>query len=150
MRAQDDEAHIVNTASIAGVAPLDSRSIGVYATTKAAVVAFTEVLRWELEPDAIGVSMLLPGRTPSRLSYAARNRPDEFGGRVAEEEEADLEARFRRTLGDLKYVQPIENGRALAQGVRENRLYILADPERRNAPEERSARMSQDFDTAEM
>ena len=148
MRAQADESHIVNTSSIAGIAPLVSGENAVYASTKAAVAVFTEVLRRELEPDGIGVSMLLPGRTPSRLQYSARNRPDEFGGRVVEEER-DPEARFREATVKVKHLQPIENARALVQGVRDNRLYIMADPERRDGPETRNARMSGDFDAAE-
>jgi NAD(P)-dependent dehydrogenase (short-subunit alcohol dehydrogenase family) len=148
MRKQSGGAHIVNTASIAGVAPLDSESIGLYAASKAAVVAFSEVLRRELEPEGIGVSILLPGRTPSRLGHAARNRPDEFGGRISDVP-ADAEAQIRNAVRDLGLTEPIENGRALVRGVLANRLYIMADAERRSAPEARFRRMVEDFDAAD-
>ena len=146
MRAQGGEAHIVNTSSIAGMAPLDSQGLAAYSASKAAVAAFSEVLRRELEPERIGVSVLLPGRVPTtRISQAARNRPAELGGPAP----ADPAQTARRAaIAELKTMEPIEVARKVVLGVRANRLYILADPERRNAPEGRHRRMSEDFDAS--
>src|SRR5207248_11307899 len=61
MRAQQVPCHIVNTASIAGL--ISPPGLGVYRTTKFAVVGFTEALYHELAAQAphVGVSLLLPG-----------------------------------------------------------------------------------------
>jgi NAD(P)-dependent dehydrogenase (short-subunit alcohol dehydrogenase family) len=84
MRAQGGEAHIVNTASIAGLAPNDSPNQGVYSPTKAAIAAYSEVLREELAPDRIGVSVLLPGRVANtNLKYSEERRQQKFGGPIA-------------------------------------------------------------------
>jgi NAD(P)-dependent dehydrogenase (short-subunit alcohol dehydrogenase family) len=51
--------HIVNTASMAAFLP--AAGTGPYTTTKFAVVGLSEVLRAELAPHEIGVSVLCPG-----------------------------------------------------------------------------------------
>lgn len=72
-------AHIVNTASVAGLLafPLG----GPYNAAKAAVVALTETLCLELATQAphVGVSVLCPGATRSRITTSGRNRPAELG-----------------------------------------------------------------------
>ncbi len=52
---------------------------GLYTATKHAVLGMSDVLRAEL-PDHVGVSVLCPGLTVSRLWDAASQRPDRFGG----------------------------------------------------------------------
>jgi NAD(P)-dependent dehydrogenase (short-subunit alcohol dehydrogenase family) len=52
-------AHIVNTASMAGLLP--SAGLAAYSTTKAAVVGLSEALDIELAPQGIGVTALCPG-----------------------------------------------------------------------------------------
>ena len=51
--------HIVNLASMAAFAP--QRGLGLYATSKAAVFMFSDVLRAELHPAGVGVSTICPG-----------------------------------------------------------------------------------------
>lgn len=57
--------HIVNTSSMSGMVA-DGPGLGGYAPSKAAVIAMSEVLRMEMEPYGIGVSVLCP-------SYVATN-----------------------------------------------------------------------------
>ena len=57
--AQDRPAHIVNTASMAGLVP--AAGLGAYSATKAAVVGLTEALDIELRGTRIRVSALCPG-----------------------------------------------------------------------------------------
>lgn len=73
MIAQEGEAHIVNTGSIAGLVTFPER--GIYAATKYAVVAISETLRAELAPHDIGVTVVCPGSVRTRILDAARNRP---------------------------------------------------------------------------
>jgi NAD(P)-dependent dehydrogenase (short-subunit alcohol dehydrogenase family) len=70
-----EEAHVVNTASVAGLLPFPMG--GPYNSAKAAVVALTETLYLELAEIAphVGVTLLCPGATRSRFPDSARNRP---------------------------------------------------------------------------
>lgn len=65
--AQGKPAHIVNTASLAGL--LASPFLAAYTVTKQALVALSEVLHHELVASgaAIGVSVLCPGPVASRI-----------------------------------------------------------------------------------
>ena len=76
LRDQGTPAHIVNTASVAGLwsgIPF----IGPYAVSKVGVVSLSETLRDELraEGTAIGVSVLCPGSVSTNVTESARNRP---------------------------------------------------------------------------
>ena len=72
MRAQrDQEAHIVNTASITGVAH-GSRPYGV---TKAAVIALSEAAQQELMSagvEHVTVSSLIPAEVSTRIRFLGR------------------------------------------------------------------------------
>lgn len=64
MRARG-EGHIVNTASMAGL-EINPR-LGAYTASKFGVVGMTEVLRKEMEPHNVGVSVLCPGMVSTGL-----------------------------------------------------------------------------------
>lgn len=61
--------HIVNTASAAGLFPAVGMSS--YSTTKYAIVAFSQQLRWELAADGVGVTVLCPGVLKTGIGTAA-------------------------------------------------------------------------------
>jgi NAD(P)-dependent dehydrogenase (short-subunit alcohol dehydrogenase family) len=71
-----DEGHIVNTASVAGLfaAPF----MGPYSASKFAVVAISETLFHELAMagSKVGVSVLCPAWVRTRIHESARNRPE--------------------------------------------------------------------------
>jgi NAD(P)-dependent dehydrogenase (short-subunit alcohol dehydrogenase family) len=73
MIAQRAEGHIVNTASMAGL--IASEGLGVYNTTKYAVVGLSETLQKDLRRHEIGVSVLCPMGVTTRIRQSARNRP---------------------------------------------------------------------------
>ena len=79
MRAQDSEAHIVNTVSMAGLRLNEVIPLGVYSASKHAAFAYSESLRDELAAEGIGVSALCPGGVDTLIGEAGRNRPDQFG-----------------------------------------------------------------------
>ncbi len=81
MLQQDNECHIVNTASMAGLFPGDAR-FGIYSITKHGVVALSESLEMSfMQMGAkIGVSVLCPGIVNTRIIDCERNRPAEFCG----------------------------------------------------------------------
>lgn len=62
-------AHIMNTASMAGLVPM--ANVGAYVASKFASVGFTMVLRKELGGTDIGVSLLCPGTVATRLNVTA-------------------------------------------------------------------------------
>jgi NAD(P)-dependent dehydrogenase (short-subunit alcohol dehydrogenase family) len=127
MIEQNAEAHIVNTASMAGVAPCHaSHGLGCYATSKAAVIAYSEVLRAELSSHRIGVSMLLPGTVATTgLTQSERNRQERFGGPV--------QPGPRRPMPPGRNnMEPIEVAKKVIHGIRANRMLIMADPSRRD------------------
>lgn len=75
LKAQD-EGHIVNTASVAGLfaAPM----MGPYTVSKFGVVALSETLFHELRMvgSNVGCSVLCPAWVRTRIHESARNRPD--------------------------------------------------------------------------
>ncbi|OGK91561.1 MAG: hypothetical protein A2W08_14960 [Candidatus Rokubacteria bacterium RBG_16_73_20] len=73
MIAQKEPAHIVNTASMAGL--IASQGLGVYNTSKYAVVGLSETLAKDLRPYGIGVSVLCPMGVSTRIGESERNRP---------------------------------------------------------------------------
>ena len=68
--------HVVNTASMAAF--LTAPGSGPYATSKFAVAGLTEVLRAELAPHGIGVSLLCPG--PFRTGIWGDDETSDPGG----------------------------------------------------------------------
>jgi NAD(P)-dependent dehydrogenase (short-subunit alcohol dehydrogenase family) len=68
LRTRSSHGSIVNIASVAGIeaAPLQ----GVYGTTKAAVIAMTKTLAYELGSSNIRVNALAPGLIETKLSAA--------------------------------------------------------------------------------
>ncbi len=77
MLEQGDEAHIVNTASMAGL--MTVAYSGPYVVSKFAAAALTECLAHDLRAQgaSIGVSCLVPGLVDTRIADSTRNRPDE-------------------------------------------------------------------------
>src|SRR5262245_25911045 len=73
MIARGEPAHIVNTASMAGL--IASKGLGVYNTSKYAVVGLSETLAKDLRPYRIGVSVLCPLGVQTQIRDSERNRP---------------------------------------------------------------------------
>ncbi len=76
MLRQDEPAHIVNTASVAGL--LSPPAMGIYNASKHAVVALTETLYHDLRNAGgqVGCSLLCPAFVPTGIGQSARARPD--------------------------------------------------------------------------
>ena len=139
MRAQEGEAHIVNTGSLASVSITRAIDVGVYCATKHAVLGLSETLRNELEADGIGVSILCPGGVATQLFAADRNVPESLRGRVTPP---------ARARDDVDRTQPREVGELVVQAVRENRFWIITHPEFRGMIERRTQRLLDAFDEA--
>ena len=123
-------AHIVNTVSMAPVAPRLDGDMGIYTASKAAVLGYSEVLRAELEGDGIGVTALCPGPVSTRLWEAERNRHARFGERKS----MSTPARARRQ-------EPDEVGPMVVDAILRNAGYLFTDLDSRDRIEERAARV---------
>lgn len=123
MRAHREGGHIVNTSSMAGLIAVPELEVGVYTASKYACTAYCEILRAELAPEGIGVSVLCPGLIDTNLSAtSARNRPSTFGGPLAAP--PPMPEEMRRVA-----MRPEDVGPIVVRGIRANRLHILTHPE---------------------
>jgi NAD(P)-dependent dehydrogenase (short-subunit alcohol dehydrogenase family) len=120
---QQDEAHVVNTASIAGLAA--GPFMGPYNASKHAVVALSETLYHELAMTApqVKVSVLCPGWVRTRIADAARNRP---GGDEADAV-ADAEGPARQLLQSVidNGMPPEQLAAIVLDAMRAERFWIL-------------------------
>jgi NAD(P)-dependent dehydrogenase (short-subunit alcohol dehydrogenase family) len=124
---EQGEGHVVNTASIAGLAT--APFLGPYNATKQAVVAISETLYKDLQAagvTGVGVSVLCPGFVQTRIAESDRNRP-------AWAPERDLEGATEmrgaiQALVDGGIPTATVADRVL-DAVRTNTFYILTHPE---------------------
>jgi NAD(P)-dependent dehydrogenase (short-subunit alcohol dehydrogenase family) len=96
LRAQGTPAHIVNTASVAGILS-GVAFIGPYAVSKVGVVSLSETLRQEvaIAGDPIGVSVVCPSATNTQMMEAERNRP----AGMAPEHRTEMAEGWRAAIG---------------------------------------------------
>jgi len=124
--SQDEESHIVNTASMTAV--VSGRNM--YSVTKQAVLALTETVHAQLaEREArVGISALCPGIIATRLFQGSRNRPEELRNE-GEPGGTEQGRELRRAMHERLQagMRPSEVASILVEGIREGRLYILTD-----------------------
>jgi len=111
---------------------------GLYTVMKHAIVGYGEMLRHELAPEGIGVSVLCPGLVESNLgATSARNRPERFGGAFDDPS---------RGGGMPPGAMPNEAvGPIVVRAIRANRAYILTHPETRPLVEMRQRALLDDY-----
>ncbi len=108
--------HIVNTGSIASLVP-NPLGGGAYMTAKAAVRGYTEALRITMAPHGIGVSLLCPGSTRTRILGDANGDP------AAEE----VINSFMKAAMD-----PYKLGGMVVEGIKKNSPFIITHAEFRD------------------
>src|SRR5688572_27861408 len=118
-----DEGHIVNTASVAGL--ISPPGMGAYAVSKHAVVALSEALHHDLRErgSRVGVSVLCPAYVPTALADSDKNR---FAVEKSKERLAK-EAALRKAVAAGKRSAD-DVARAVVVAVKENRFYVLTHP----------------------
>jgi NAD(P)-dependent dehydrogenase (short-subunit alcohol dehydrogenase family) len=135
--------HIVNTASISGFYHLPR--MAPYNASKAAVIALSETLRFELDAEGsgVGVSVLCPSWVRTNISTSDRNRPERFSYTIESaqmEEAARYKARRRTQLATVA-VDPPAIADQVYDAVKNDRFYVLTHPESIPALEERFGRI---------
>jgi NAD(P)-dependent dehydrogenase (short-subunit alcohol dehydrogenase family) len=127
----NDVGHVVNTASASGLYHLPR--MGPYNASKAAVVALSETLRFELEAERsnVGVSVLCPSWTRTNISTSDRNRPERFAY-VLETEQmaqvAEYKEKRREQLATIA-LDPAAVADQVCEAVKANRFYVLSHPD---------------------
>ncbi len=125
MKAHGEAAHIVNTASIAGMLCLPN--MGPYCATKFAVVAMTETLAAELAESNIGASVLCPMWVRTRIHESDRNRPAALRGTQAMKVDPARRSEIAQIIA--AGLDPDAVAATVLSGVRANRLHIFTHPE---------------------
>jgi NAD(P)-dependent dehydrogenase (short-subunit alcohol dehydrogenase family) len=119
MIAQREPGHVLNTASMAGL--IASQGLGVYNTSKYAVVGLSETLAKDLRPYDIGVSVLCPMGVATRIRDSERARPAHLrNAPVPGPEPVEL---IGRTLA------PDAVAAMCLEAIRANRLYVITHEE---------------------
>jgi NAD(P)-dependent dehydrogenase (short-subunit alcohol dehydrogenase family) len=140
---QADEAHILSTASIAGLSA--GPGLGPYNATKFAVVGLMETLHHEMaaDPDAnVGVSVLCPGEVRTNIVTAQRNRPAHLKRQRSHGPASDAR---RRNANDASAVargmDPAEVAAMVVQAVKDRQFWIETHPEYLEADDRRNRQL---------
>jgi NAD(P)-dependent dehydrogenase (short-subunit alcohol dehydrogenase family) len=143
LERNEDGGHIVNTASMAGLAPVPR--IGSYCVTKYGVVALSETLAIELEQagSKVGVTVLCPGPVRTNIKASSRTRPAGLEGALRDE---DLEQNPARQ-GD-RWLEPEDVGPIVVAAIRRGELYAVTHPEFFERVEQRQERLVAAFERA--
>ena len=110
--------HVVNTASMAGL--LATRGLGIYNTSKYAVVGLSETLVKDLAPHGIGVSVLCPLGVATRIRASERNRPAHLRNTAEPTPPVAL---------DGTTLAPEAVAEMVLSAIYDNRLYVITHPE---------------------
>jgi NAD(P)-dependent dehydrogenase (short-subunit alcohol dehydrogenase family) len=119
MIAQKEPGHVVNTASMAGL--VATGGLGIYNTTKYAVVGLSETLAKDLKRYGIGVSVLCPMGVQTRIRESDRNRPANLRNETpARAEPVELMGR---------YLAPETVAQMVLEAIRAGELYVITHDE---------------------
>ncbi len=140
MLDQGEPAHVVNTASMAGL--ISVPHLGAYNVSKHGVVTLSETLHRDLGLAGadIGVSVLCPGLVMTNIFESQRNRPDELadgdgsaGLAALLSESAGEEGASTATEDAIgafgTFLTPEQVAADVFHAVVEDRFYILTHPE---------------------
>lgn len=136
MLKQNNECHIVNTASMSGLITGEAAN-GIYSVTKHGVVALSESLQTAFIQlnRKIGVSVVCPGIVNTKIINCERNRPEELCGLNYETSMERFIKRYPKAEETVKeYVKMYEEGTSPDQAgdiifecVKKNIFYIFTD-----------------------
>lgn len=133
MLASDEVAHIVNTASVAGL--IAEPALAAYNVSKFGVVALSESLHHDLSlrKSKIGVSVLCPSWVKTRIIDAERNRKTE--DRIQADQLEKLSQKTGAAINKAVEagISPQQVASDVIAAVKANTFYILTHPETKAA-----------------
>jgi len=126
MLKQDEPGHVVNTASMAGLAA--GSTAGIYGATKHSVVRISESLFFQLNERGAKVhaSVLCPGIINTRIFSSGRNRPNNLWGDGEQPSPKEIERRIAE--GDAHFAHglpPAQVAEQVLGAIREEQFWIL-------------------------
>ena len=124
IKAHGEGGHIVNTSSMAGLIPLPGNG-GLYSTSKFAVRGLSDSLRLRLGRFNIGVSVLCPGLTRTRIMESQTARPAHLAAKDPPRERKPSDAPSAANAG----MDPVELGERVLKGILRNQPYIFTHGE---------------------
>ncbi len=129
MRDQGTPAHIVNTASIAGLLS-GVAFIGPYSATKVAVVSISETLVQELAIDQtpIGVSVLCPSSVDTKVMESERGRPAALGFEHRTEMAESVRLMIRDGFTGPAGLTPAQVAVRVLEAVRGGKFWVITHP----------------------
>jgi NAD(P)-dependent dehydrogenase (short-subunit alcohol dehydrogenase family) len=132
------EGHVVNTASMAGLLPIPN--LGAYAAAKSAVVGMSMSMQLEFEQagSPLRVCVLCPGFIPTGITSSSRNRPSSLGDEAAPPNVA------RTTASTVPTMTAEEVAEQVLDAVRSDRFWILTHGEYRAVIREHAAGVGTD------
>lgn len=128
MLRQNEPAHIVNTASVAGL--ISPPSMGVYNASKHAVVSLTETLYHDLRRVGapVGCSVLCPAFVPTGIAEAERSRPAHWRNETPPTASQLLAGRELRRAVRSGKLTASDIAAAAYDAVRADRFYVVTHP----------------------
>jgi NAD(P)-dependent dehydrogenase (short-subunit alcohol dehydrogenase family) len=146
LRRQGTPAHIVNTASIAGLLS-GVAFIGPYSATKTAVVSISETLSQEfaIAQLPIGVSVLCPSATDTHVMESERGRPPSLGSESRTEMAESVRLAIRDSFTGPDGRTPDQVAGRVLDAVRSGQFWIITHPGERPLVETRVAGMLAGF-----
>jgi NAD(P)-dependent dehydrogenase (short-subunit alcohol dehydrogenase family) len=124
-----DEGHIVNTSSMAA---LNGHPLGLapYTVSKFGVLGLSQNLFFELAattPGHVGVSVLIPGLTRTRIFKSARNKPPTLTAAPPSSFARSSVAAISQVWADA--MPPEQVADVVTDAIRSQRFYVLPCPE---------------------
>ena len=121
------QAHIVNTASMAGL--LTPPNMGIYNVTKHAVVSLTETLYQDLKlvSDQVSASVLCPYFVPTGINNSERNRPDALKPQVVTQSQLIGQAMSNKAVSSGK-VSAAQVAQMVFDAMLADQFYIYSHP----------------------
>lgn len=138
MKAHGEPAHILNTASMAGMS--GGPMMAPYFATKFAVVGLSEGLWHEgqMVGSTVGISVLCPAFVRTGIARSDRNQPDGMGGWVVAGSQAGSQAGEFLSAGVDGGIEPAAVAEAIVAGIKADKLWILTHPDSVNTIQARA------------
>lgn len=121
-KSRGRRAHIVNTASIAGIVPM--AGVVAYSSSKYACMGLALVLREELKGTDVGISLLIPGSVATPINRNAAAAEAELLGT-----EPDFDVAERNGSLLQQGADPVKVGEQVVEAVVEDQFYIVTQKE---------------------
>ena len=125
MIEQDEEGHVVNTSSMAGLFSMPMVSL--YHVSKHAVITLSESLHHELslQKSKVNVSVLCPGMVKTKFVDSERNRPEEL--RTQEKEPNEMRQMWHDAYEEFMAggMDASEVAQITIDAIKDNKFYIF-------------------------